>query len=641
MLGLAWVQSRRVSKLTRMVARPRLLAAWMLFGCHDVTTLLVDPPTVNANNSRSSASIVTDCTNCASDLGSREPKRGEDAGSAVGEGFGNSFGQSASTVADAADTSSVSKRFRDASVVDPDVLETSPRATSESLSSSEPTPAVTLCQPPKGETCNVAIWPNGIIPYAFEGGWPEEARSRVEAAIETWNSVLKPEIRFEAANAAENAEYIAALIHDGCQAQRGMIGPRTTVNLGACSARQALAVLGRLAGLAAHHLRSDRDEHVNMRDEACTPSWLDPNPVRCVNGETTDLGEYDLHSIMHPSSEELEPGCTKRNDCNLRDLNGDPIDGVQTITTGDISAALELYASAAGWRNFKRLQTSPAQALATQDAEAQVSRVHAIVPGPETVEVLSSSASSIVSRQVVTPDGLTVESSSSTPLPGMQLAALGATATRVDLVGELASGGLAHCTRAVGEWHCTEIDVPLLGSANSEYTIAIEQSGRVNLFNVSDGRLFWRRFLTEWTAWEEIGGCCVGPTLAAASWLTDRVDLVSQFPGNPHQVVATTFTGGTTWFGGWAMIGGGSTVGSNLAMASPRPLDYDVFVQSERGGLMMSTYRGSKFLNWKSWSRLTATDPRFLTAAGYGETTYVLVEYPNSGLWLGALTDPP
>jgi hypothetical protein len=165
------------------------------------------------------------------------------------------------------------------------------------------------------------LWPNGIVPYAFDSGLPQPQRVNDAIAHMHENTGIRLVLR-TAANAAQFPNYVVFV--------RSSTPGVSWSSLGMRGGRQEIAVAdGHPMGVICHEMlhalgilheqtRTDRDRFVQIRWENIQPNRV--SQFQILPG-VTDLLDYDYGSIMHyggsafssngqPTIVPLQPGVT-------------------------------------------------------------------------------------------------------------------------------------------------------------------------------------------------------------------------------------------------------------------------------------------------------------------------------------------
>jgi hypothetical protein len=139
-------------------------------------------------------------------------------------------------------------------------------------------------------------WPNGVIPYEIDGGFPNP--TRVQQAIDHWHAHTD-RIRFVTYDSTKHKNWIRIVTSDGCSSRVGKkLGSGSQdVNLASgCLVPQVIHELGHAIGFWHEQGRSDRDSYlaVNTANADADQTY---NFDR-IGKAGIDIGAFDFDSIM-------------------------------------------------------------------------------------------------------------------------------------------------------------------------------------------------------------------------------------------------------------------------------------------------------------------------------------------------------
>ena len=185
----------------------------------------------------------------------------------------------------------------------------------------------------------VPLWNRGIVPYVIDGGFSEETRELILAAIQEWNDktiiTLVPR--------ATERDYVRfQTTTERCRSHIGRMGGQQSIwwvsSGNACGGMTFLLhEIGHTVGLWHEHQRVDRNAYVTVRQEGLLEGGRD----WVVPSDHPAEGPYDYASVMHyhplvhsrdglPVLETIPPGIPVR-------ANGGP------LSQGDIHRVARLY----------------------------------------------------------------------------------------------------------------------------------------------------------------------------------------------------------------------------------------------------------------------------------------------------------
>ena len=184
-------------------------------------------------------------------------------------------------------------------------------------------------------------WPNGIVPYELSDDLSFRQMTRIDEAVEHWNSNSRMTlIERTADNADQYPDYVGFDDSGGCASWVGRIGGRQSVWVAElCPVGSIVHELGHAMGLFHEHTRPDRDNHV-------TVNWNNIQSGKEINFEimssgTKSYGPYDYGSIMHYG----EYFFTNNGDRTIVAPANQTIGQRNALSDGDIDAINTMYAT--------------------------------------------------------------------------------------------------------------------------------------------------------------------------------------------------------------------------------------------------------------------------------------------------------
>jgi hypothetical protein len=137
-------------------------------------------------------------------------------------------------------------------------------------------------------------WPKGIVPYAFEPGFPDDGIKKVMNAIDHWHK--NTSIRF--VKRTDEEDFLKFIVADGLWSLVGKrTGPQNLSLAGDWSVGNAIHEMGHTVGLWHEQSRKDRDRFVKINYENIKLKSAHNFNQHVTDGD--DVGEYDYDSIMH------------------------------------------------------------------------------------------------------------------------------------------------------------------------------------------------------------------------------------------------------------------------------------------------------------------------------------------------------
>ena len=229
-------------------------------------------------------------------------------------------------------------------------------------------------------------WPKGIIHFEIADDILADARARtaVDAAIDEWNTRTQMQL---IARTEDEPNYVVFRLHpSACSSAVGMQGGRQFVSCdldsSGFSADSVMHEIGHAAGLYHEQMRPDRNDFVNVTDDAVEDA---PQNYERRTSDSV-LTPYDCPSIMHypQIADRISPksgGCTSGNMGSSTVLTNRDIDAINSLLPMDASSGARFLAGDNGeiyfvksngqvWRyrgtseNWERLDNGPAEMIA-------------------------------------------------------------------------------------------------------------------------------------------------------------------------------------------------------------------------------------------------------------------------------------
>ena len=207
---------------------------------------------------------------------------------------------------------------------------------------------------------DTVYWLGGIVPFKFENGVSDAKKANVRMAARVWSDQTNVNfIEVTQENLTQYPRYIDVLSAPSSAAGNAAVGAGRTNSGGAIwtsnerelrlkydevnesNFTTALHELGHSIGLHHEHQRQAARTELTFNnidyddlDGICKSFW----------SGMSEIGSYDIHSIMHYSTEGLQ-GCGSSSGIttDIRDKNGNRIIQTSTLSTADIALVNSLY----------------------------------------------------------------------------------------------------------------------------------------------------------------------------------------------------------------------------------------------------------------------------------------------------------
>mgnify|MGYP000441837042 CR=1 FL=1 len=143
-------------------------------------------------------------------------------------------------------------------------------------------------------TLEGSLWPDGVLPYAFDESLTNTARTNILAAIDHWNS--QTPIRIEPRT--DQVDYVNFVNNSGCASYIGRIGGAQSIfSSSACSMGNFVHEIGHALGLYHEHTRPDRNSYVTVHYDNIRSDRSSNFDIVSDNIQLNT--PYDYGSIMH------------------------------------------------------------------------------------------------------------------------------------------------------------------------------------------------------------------------------------------------------------------------------------------------------------------------------------------------------
>jgi len=111
-------------------------------------------------------------------------------------------------------------------------------------------------------------WPNGVLPYKFDGDMPDSDREIVRRAVQRFNDDLNGCIQIKEVNGDER-DFVEVVKRNGCSSFVGKMGGKQPITLGnGCYYDHIIAInFIHALGFYHEHTRPDRDQYITINKD--------------------------------------------------------------------------------------------------------------------------------------------------------------------------------------------------------------------------------------------------------------------------------------------------------------------------------------------------------------------------------------
>ncbi|KAF2888692.1 hypothetical protein ILUMI_17481 [Ignelater luminosus] len=157
-----------------------------------------------------------------------------------------------------------------------------------------------------GVISETARWPNGVVPYNFDGGYSKDQRETIKTLMMEFHKATC--IRFRMFEPNDTSWISITNDKTGCWSAVGRTGGKQTLNLQAPDCLQTRPTMHELLhaiGFGHEHTRSDRDSHITIHWKNIKEGFKAAF-MKTDKHLSTNFGfPYDYNSLVHYSNEAL------------------------------------------------------------------------------------------------------------------------------------------------------------------------------------------------------------------------------------------------------------------------------------------------------------------------------------------------
>jgi astacin len=150
-----------------------------------------------------------------------------------------------------------------------------------------------------GQSSLIDRWPDGVVPYQFDGNITTLSRQRTLEAIQHWtDNTGIAFVERNATNEGQYPDYVNFEPSEGCASWVGRIGQQQAVWVSDnCTTGSIIHEIGHAIGLFHEHTRPDRENFISINWDNIVDNKEFNFEV--LTGGVDLLGDYDYGSIMH------------------------------------------------------------------------------------------------------------------------------------------------------------------------------------------------------------------------------------------------------------------------------------------------------------------------------------------------------